>query len=158
MRLWELCQYDTNISLSRLPSLWGINKCEYNEVETPTRCTNTTGPKSDACCHVVQRFRRSGLLSIRHNGREHKENIKHTAFGSDSGSSRRSPLTRLFLQVLPEDVVNSQEYPSISTVVNTRSSMSLLRILPTAGGNKNVLRVARLRTVSMHDSQSRLHS
>lgn len=133
MRLWELCQYDTNISLSRLPSLWGINKCEYNELETPTRCTNTTGPKSDACCHVVQRFRRSGLLSIRHNGREHKENIKHTAFGSDSGSSRRSPLTRLFLQVLPEDVVNSQEYPSISTVVNTRSSMSLLRIPPDCG-------------------------
>lgn len=81
MRLWDLLAYDTIIGLSHLPSFWGMNKCEYNEVETPTRCTNTTGSKSDTCCHVVQRFRRSGVLSIRHNGRERKENIKHTAFG-----------------------------------------------------------------------------
>lgn len=130
MRLWELCQYDTNISLSRLPSLWGINKCEYNEVETPTRCTNTTGPKSDACCHVVQRFRRSGLLSIRHNGREHKENIKHTAFGSDSGSSRRPPLTRLFLQVLPPHSRGPRKHTRVTLHLNC-GQYSFFDVTPT---------------------------
>ena len=117
--LSDLCQYETHIesfTISRLPSFLGINASTMRSIFT--RSTNTTGPfhdESRACCHTASC--RAGLPSIGHNGQGRLRNsINMWRAAAVPESSLASSRT----------LVNTQEHPSISTVVNIHSSVSLL--------------------------------